>query len=102
MEGRSASRGKAFQTSFRFQESTPFAWDSRQLPMLDFPPRRRPAVSKRELLTPQEGDSRYARRDQKGQFAEQDDVGKSLKQDRAKKAKTVVKPGQGDRGDQKK
>lgn len=59
-------------------------------------------MSKRELLTPHEGDSRYARRDENGQFAEQDDVGKSLKQDRAKKARTVVKPGQGDRGDQKK
>lgn len=59
-------------------------------------------MSKRELLTPHEGDSRYVRRDKDGQFAEQDDVGKSLKQDRAKKAETVVKPGQGDRGDQKK
>ena len=58
-------------------------------------------MSKRKLLTPHEGDSCYARRDDKGQFAEQDDVGKSLKQDRAKKAKNVVKPGQGDRGDQK-
>ena len=59
-------------------------------------------MSKRELLTPHEGDSRYARRDKDGQFAEQDDVDKSLKQDRAKKARTVVKPGHGDRGDQKK
>jgi len=70
--------------------------------MLDVPSGRRSSVSKRELLTPHEGDSRYARRDDKGQFSEQDDVGKSLKQDRAKKADTVVKPGQGDRGDQKK
>jgi hypothetical protein len=58
-------------------------------------------MTKRERITPHEGDSRFVRRDEQGQFAEQDDVGKSLKQDRAKKAKTVVKPGQGDRGDQK-
>jgi hypothetical protein len=58
-------------------------------------------MSKRETITPHEGDSRYVRRDEEGQFGKQDDVGKSLKQDRAKKAKTVVKSGQGDRGDQK-
>lgn len=59
-------------------------------------------MSKRERITPNEGDSRYVRRDDKGQFDEQVDVGKSLKQDRAKQAKTTVKSGQGDRGDQKK
>ena len=58
-------------------------------------------MSKRETITPHEGDSRYVRRDEEGQFGKQDDVGKLLKQDRAKKAKTVVKSGQGDRGDQK-
>ena len=58
-------------------------------------------MTKRELITPNEGDSRYVRRDENGQFDEQDDVGKSLKQDRAKKAETEVKSGQGDRGDQK-
>lgn len=58
-------------------------------------------MTKRERVTPHEGDSRFVRRDEKGQFGEQDDVGKSLKQDRAKKAQTVVQPGQGDRGDQK-
>ena len=58
-------------------------------------------MSKRETITPHEGDSRYVRRDEEGQFGKQDDVGKSLRQDRAKKAKTVVKSGQGDRGDQK-
>lgn len=60
-------------------------------------------MTKRELITPNKGDSRYVRRDGNGQFGEQDDVGRSLKQDRAKKAETVVKkPGQGDRGDQEK
>lgn len=58
-------------------------------------------MSKRERITPNEGDSRYVRRDDQGQFDEQVDVGKSLKQDRAKQAKTTVKSGQGDRGDQK-
>jgi hypothetical protein len=59
-----------------------------------------PLAGKRELIAPR-GDKRYVRRDKKGQFAETDDVGKSLAQDRRRKAKTVAKPGQGDRGDRK-
>jgi hypothetical protein len=47
-------------------------------------------------------DKRYVRRDDKGQFKESDDVGRSLSQDVKKSAKTKVKSGQGDRGDQKK
>ena len=47
-------------------------------------------------------DKRYVRRDEKGQFKESDDVGRSLSQDVKKSAKTKVKSGQGDRGDQKK
>jgi hypothetical protein len=47
-------------------------------------------------------DKRYVRRDEKGQFKESDDVGRSLSQDVKKSAKTEVKSGQGDRGDQKK
>jgi hypothetical protein len=43
---------------------------------------------------------RYVRRDDKGRFDEVDDVGRSLAQDVRKHAKTIVKPGQGDRGDQ--
>lgn len=58
-------------------------------------------MTRRELITPNEGDSRYVRRDAEGRFKEQDDVGRSQKQDKAKKAATTVKPGQGDRGDQK-
>jgi hypothetical protein len=57
-------------------------------------------TSKRELIAPR-GDKRYIRRDPKGRIAESDDVGRSLSQDRRKKAKTVVKPGEGDRGDRK-
>jgi hypothetical protein len=56
-------------------------------------------ASKRELIEPHPGDKRYVRRDEKGQFKESDDVGRSLAQDRKRKAKTVSKPGQGDRGD---
>ena len=57
--------------------------------------------SKREKIEPNPGDARFARRDAKGKFTEQDDVGRSLTQDRKKKAKTEVKSGQGDKGDRK-
>ena len=57
--------------------------------------------SKRELIEPHKGDKRYIRRDAKGRIKESDDVGRSLAQDRRMKAKTVAKPGQGDRGDRK-
>jgi hypothetical protein len=46
-------------------------------------------------------DKRYVRRDTKGQFKESDDTGRSLSQDRKRKAKTAAKSGQGDRGDRK-
>ena len=46
-------------------------------------------------------DKRYVRRDEKGQFKEVVDVGRSLSQDVRKKAETEAKPGQGDRGDRK-
>jgi hypothetical protein len=47
------------------------------------------------------GDKRYIRRDAAGRIKESDDVSRSLSQDRRRKAKTVAKPGQGDRGDRK-
>ena len=47
-------------------------------------------------------DKRFVRRDDRGQFDEVSDVGRSLTQDRKQTAKTKVPPGQGDRGDQKK
>ena len=59
-------------------------------------------MAKRELMEPTPGDKRYVRRDADGQFKEVDDVGRSLSADRKRKAKTTVKPGQGDRGDRKK
>ena len=57
---------------------------------------------KRELIEPHPGDKRYVRRDDKGRFTDdQVDVGESLKDDRRQREKSVVPPGQGDRGDQK-
>jgi hypothetical protein len=58
------------------------------------------STSKRELIDTGT-DKRYVRRDSKGQFKESDDQGKSLSADRRKSAKTTVKKGQGDKGDQK-
>jgi hypothetical protein len=46
-------------------------------------------------------DKRFVRRGEAGEFKESDDVGKSLAQDVKKAAKTRVKAGQGDKGDQK-
>ena len=57
-------------------------------------------MAKRELIDTG-SDKRYVRRDEKGQFKESDDVDKSLAQDVRKPAKTAVKAGQGDKGDQK-
>ena len=53
---------------------------------------------KRELIAPK-CDKRYIRRDEKGRIKESDDVVRSLAADRRTKAKTRVKPGQGDKGD---
>ena len=55
--------------------------------------------SKRELIDTGT-DKRYVRRNGKGQFKESDDQGRSLAQDVKRDAKTTVKAGQGDRGDQ--
>jgi hypothetical protein len=55
----------------------------------------------RELIEPHAGDKRYVRRAKDGTFKESDDVGRSLAADRKKKAKTIVKKGEGDRGDQR-
>ena len=56
--------------------------------------------SKREMIEPNEGDQRYARRDAKGRFTDsQDDVGRSLSRDQRTSAKTQRKKGEGDRGD---
>ncbi len=58
---------------------------------------------KREMIEPNKGDKRFARRDAEGLFTEdQTDVGRSLSADSRSKSKTVVTKGMGDRGDQKK
>jgi hypothetical protein len=57
---------------------------------------------KREIIEPKPGDKRYVRRDDKGQFKEVEDVGRSLAQDRQQEARTESTKGQGDRGDRKK
>lgn len=57
-------------------------------------------AAKRELIDTG-NDKRYVRRNEKGQFDEVDDQGRSLAQDVRKKAKTEVPSGQGDKGDQK-
>jgi hypothetical protein len=57
-------------------------------------------MSKRELIEPTDGDKRYVRRDDQGQFTtDQTDVGKSSAADQRQHAKTPATPGQGDRGD---
>ena len=57
------------------------------------------AARKRELIEPHKGDKRYVRRNKKGEFKEVVDVGRSLAADRRSKSKTIVKAGQGDKGD---
>ncbi len=57
-------------------------------------------MPKREFIDTRT-DKRYVRRNEKGEFKESDDVGRSLSQDVRKRAKTVAKPGQGDKGDRR-
>ena len=56
--------------------------------------------SHRELIDTG-SDKRFVRRDDRGEFDEVADVGRSLAKDRRQTAKTKVPAGQGDRGDQK-
>jgi hypothetical protein len=58
-------------------------------------------TSKRTLIEPHKGDRRYVRRNKKGQFKTEVNVGRSLAADRRRKSKTAAKAGQGDRGDVK-
>jgi hypothetical protein len=62
--------------------------------------RARKAGQRELLVTPTM--KAYAKRDAEGQFKEMDDVGRSLSADRRRVAKTKVKPGFGDQGDQPK
>ena len=57
-------------------------------------------MTKREVIQPNPGDKRYARRDDKGQFSDdQTNVGKSSAADQRQHSQTPAKPGQGDKGD---
>jgi hypothetical protein len=60
--------------------------------------KRRKKSAKRELISPR-GDKRYVRRDSRGRIKESDDVGRSLSQDRRRKAKKKARKGQRDKGD---
>ena len=56
----------------------------------------------RELIEPDEGDKRYVRRNEGGEFTDsQDDVGRSQSQDQQRNADTETRKGQGDRGDRR-
>jgi hypothetical protein len=58
-------------------------------------------AAKRTRINSGRGGARFVRRNKKGEFKEVESVGRSLTQDRKRKAKTRSKPGQGDRGDRK-
>ena len=60
-------------------------------------PRR--AAGKRELIAPR--GKLYVGRGAKSRIKESDDVGRSLAADRRRQARTLAKPGQGDRGDRR-
>jgi hypothetical protein len=60
--------------------------------------RRRKKAAKRELISPR-SDKRYVRRDARGRIKESDDVGRSLSQDRRRRARKKAPKGQRDRGD---
>jgi hypothetical protein len=59
---------------------------------------KRKKATKRTLLTPR-GDNRYVRRDSRGRIKESDDQGRSLSQDRRRRAKKKAPKGQRDKGD---
>ncbi len=61
---------------------------------------KKKGTSKREAIDTGT-DKRFVRRDDKGQFKESTDVGRSLAQDTRQAAKKKVPAGSGDRGDQK-
>jgi hypothetical protein len=66
------------------------------------PAKKKSKTSTRTVIEPHKGDRRYVRRNRKGEFKKQVDVGRSLAADKKRTAKTKVKKGQGDRGDVKK
>lgn len=61
---------------------------------------KKTSSDKRELTAPN-NDKRFTKRNADGTFKESDDVSKSLSRDIQTNAKKKVKPGYGDKGDQK-
>lgn len=61
-------------------------------------PMAKKKAAKRQLINTGT-DKRYVRRDSSGRFKESDDVGRSLAQDRQRRARTKSQRGQGDKGD---
>jgi hypothetical protein len=59
------------------------------------------STAKRDLVKGKKAGA-YAKRTTKGRFKEMDDVGRSQKSDRPRKAKRAVQSGYGDQGDRKK
>ena len=56
----------------------------------------------RELIEPNEGDKRYVRRNEQGEFTDsQDDVSRSQSQDQQRDAEMETQKGLGDRGDRR-
>jgi hypothetical protein len=62
--------------------------------------RGRKRAKRRTTIAPR-GDKRYVRRDSRGRIKESDDTGKSLSQDRRRRAKRSAPAGHGDRGDRR-
>jgi hypothetical protein len=58
------------------------------------------AAGKRDLVSRPKASS-YAKRTAAGRFKEMDDVGRSQKADKPRKAKKAVRSGYGDRGDER-
>jgi len=56
-------------------------------------------ASKREEIEPTEGDKRYVRRDEGGEFETEVDLNRSLSRDDRHNSKKTSEPGQGDHGD---
>ena len=58
-------------------------------------------TSKRTIIEPHKGDRRFVRRNKKGEFKKEVNVGRSHAADLKRTAKSKLKKGQGDRGDVK-
>jgi hypothetical protein len=70
-------------------------------PSIAFPVETEEAMPAKRELIDTGTDKRYVRRSTNGRFKESDDVGRSLLAGRRRKAKTVAKRGQGDKGDRR-